>query len=270
MAKIGVCIETFFGALPYAERLKRVADLGFKAYEFWFPEQRFDGAALTAEAKDFDLLAELNAKHGLTATDFVFNHPGGGVRASLIEKKDRGRLRDEVGRVIGLAKKIGCTRLICGSGNKVPGLSRGAALDNMSAALAELAPMTGREGITLILEAFNSRVDHPDYFLDSPYDAVEVLSRVNHPNAKMLYDLYHMQIMDGNILAFLGKNIRHIGHFHIAGVPGRHEPDRSELDYRFVLGEIDKLGYTGYFGLEYWPTVDHAESLKRTRAYLGA
>jgi hydroxypyruvate isomerase len=269
MAKIGVCVEIFFGDLPYSERLKRIADLGFTAYEFWFPELRFDGAALVPEAKDFDQLAELNAKHGLTATDFVFNHPDGGVKASLIEKKDRGKLRDEIGRVISLAKKIGCARLICGSGNKAPGLSHGEAMDNMTAALAELAPIAGREGITLILEPFNSRVDHPDYFLDSPHDAVELLARVNHPSAKMLFDIYHMQIMDGNIVAFLQKNIRHVGHFHIAGVPGRHEPDPCELNYRFILEEIDRLGYTGYCGLEYWPTMDHAESLRKTRAALG-
>jgi hydroxypyruvate isomerase len=270
MAKIDVCIEIFFGSLPYEERLKRIAALGFTAYEFWFPEQRFDGAVLSPEAKDFDQLAECNARYGLEAADFVFNHPDGGVKASLIEKKDRGKLRDEVGRVIGLAKKIGCTRLICGSGNKAAGLSHGEAMDNMIAALSELAPIAGREGITLILEAFNSRVNHPAYFLDSPHDAVEVISRVNHPNAKMLYDIYHMQIMDGNIVDFLRKNIRHVGHFHIAGVPGRHEPDQNELNYPFILREIEKLGYTGYFGLEYWPTVDHAESLERARTCLGA
>jgi hydroxypyruvate isomerase len=270
VAKLSVCVEIFFGDLPYAERLKKIAALGFTAYEFWFPEQRFDGAALIPENKSFDDIAQLNARYGLTATDFVFNHPDGGVKASLISGKDRGKLRDEIGRVMGLAKKIGCTRLICGSGNKVPGLSHEQAMDNMTAALAELAPVCAREGITLILEAFNSRVNHPDYFLDDPHDTVEVLSRVNHPNVKMLYDIYHMQIMDGNIVAFLRKNIKHIGHFHIAGVPGRNEPVPCELDYPFILKEIEALGYTGYFGLEYWPLMDHAESLKKTRAALGA
>jgi len=269
MAKLDVCVEIFFGDQPYAERLARIAALGFRAYEFWFPESRFDGENLAPEAKRFDQLAELNAKLGLTTVDFVFNHPDGGVKASLIERKDRGRLRDEIGRVMGLAKQLGCTRLICGSGNKVPGLRREEAMDNMCGALAELAPLAAKEGITLILEAFNSRVNHPDYFLDSPHDAVEVLRRVNHPGAKMLYDIYHMQIMDGNIVAFLRENIRHIGHFHVAGVPGRNEPDRCELDYPFIVGEIEKLGYTGFFGLEYWPTVDHAESLRRTKTCLG-
>ena len=266
--RIDVCIETFFGNLPYAERLKKVSELGFKAYEFWFPEKRFDGSKFTPEIKDFDALAELNARYGLTATDFAFNHPDGGVVASLIEKKDRGKLTSEIGRVIGLAKKIGCTKLITGSGNRVPGLRREEALDNMTEALAALAPLCGREGITLILEPFNSRVDHPDCFLDDPHTCVDILSKVNHPNIKMLFDIYHMQIMDGNVVDFIRKNIRHIGHFHIAGVPGRHEPDAGELNYPFILKEVDRLGYTGYFGLEYWPTMNHDESLKRIVKYL--
>jgi hydroxypyruvate isomerase len=268
MAKIGVCIEIFFGDQPYAERIRRTAELGFRTYEFWFHDKSFDGKSLTPGMKDFDMLAELNAKHGMSVNDFVFNHPDGGIVASLIEKKDRAKLKEGLARIIPLAKKVGCTRLISGSGNRVPGLSREEAMTNMTAALSELAPLCAKEGITLIVEPFNTRVDHPDYFLDDPHMCVEVLKNVGSPNVKMLYDIYHMQIMDGNVVAFVRKNIRFIGHFHVAGVPGRHEPDSCELNYPFILREIDALGYTGTVGLEYWPTVDHAESLKRTLRYL--
>jgi hydroxypyruvate isomerase len=268
MAKIGICIEIFFGDQPYAERIRRASELGFKGYEFWFHDKAFDGKALTPAKKDFNALAELNAKYGMTATDFVFNHPDGGIVASLIDPKDRGKLKEGLAQVIPMAKKIGCTRLISGSGNRVKGLEPEAAIDNMTAALAELAPICEKEGITLIVEPFNTRVDHPDYFLDNPGACAEVLEAVNSPNVKMLYDIYHMQIMDGNVTAFIRENIRHIGHFHIAGVPGRHEPDTGELNFPFILKEIDRLGYTGYCGLEYWPTVGDAESLKRTLKYL--
>lgn len=268
MAKIGVCIEIFFGEQPYAERIRKASELGFKAYEFWFHDKAFDGKALAPGNKDFDALAELNAKYGMIATDFVFNHPDGGIVASLIDTKDRPKLKEGLTQVIPLAKKIGCTRLISGSGNRVRGLEAEAAIDNMTGALAELAPICLREGITLIVEPFNTRVDHPDYFLDDPEICVEVLQRVNSPNVKMLYDIYYMQIMDGNVTAFIRENIRQIGHFHIAGVPGRHEPDSGELHYPFILREIDRLGYSGYCGLEYWPTVGDDESLKRTLKYL--
>jgi hydroxypyruvate isomerase len=139
------------------------------------------------------------------------------------------------------------------------------ALDNMTETLSALAPPCAREGITLVVEPFNTLVDHPDCFLDDPHTCVEVLSRVNHPNVKMLFDIYHMQIMSGNIVAFLRENIRHVGHFHIAGV---HEPGAGELAYPFILREIERLGYTGYVGLEYWPTGDHADSLRQTMRYL--
>ena len=105
--------------------------------------------------------------------------------------------------MIGLAKKIGCRSLISGSGNKVPGLGREKALDSMVEGLSRLAPVCRANGITLIVEPFNSRVDHPDYFLDDPETCVEVLRQVNSPNVKMLFDIYHMQIMYGNILSFV-------------------------------------------------------------------
>ncbi len=268
MAKLCVCIEPFFTDLPYAERIRRVAELGFSAYEFWFHDKRFDGASLAPESKDFDQIAELNARHGLTTVDFVFNHPDGGVVASLIDRKERPKLLDSIEEMIGRAKKIGCRAFISGSGNRVRGLSREKAIDSMIEGLAALGAVCAKHGITLLLEPFNTRVDHPDYFLDDPETCVEVLEKAGSPSVKMLFDIYHMQIMHGNIVAFLRKNIRHVGHFHIAAVPGRHEPDTGELAYPFILQEIDRLGYAGYCGLEYWPTTDHAESLKRTLRYL--
>jgi hydroxypyruvate isomerase len=265
MAKLSACIEPFFSELPYAERIRRVAELGFSAYEFWFHDKRFDGKGLVPEKKDFDQIAELNARYGLITADFVFNHPDGGIVASLINANDRPRLLDSIEEMIGLAKKIGCRSLISGSGNKIPGLGREKALDSMVEGLSSLAPVCRRNGITLIVEPFNSRVDHPDYFLDNPETCVEALRRVNSPNVKMLFDIYHMQIMYGNILLFVRQNLEHIGHFHVAGVPGRHEPIPSELDFAFILKQIDAMGYTGYFGLEYWPTGDAAASLTRTK-----
>jgi len=96
---------------------------------------------------------------------------------------------------------------------------------------------------------------------------IDIVKRVESPNLKMLYDIYHMQIMSGNLIDFIGENIEYIGHFHIAGVPGRHEPFTGELNYRYIVDEIDRMGYDGYFGLEYWPSFDDEESLRRTRDY---
>ncbi len=268
MANLSVCVETVFSSMPYAERIRRVAELGFTACEFWFHDRRFDGRGLSPEPKDFQQIAELNQRHGLKTVAFVFNHPGGGVVASLVDARDRPLLLDSIDRMAGLARSIGCDALISGSGDRIPGLERQRALDTMTETLARLAPLCARNGITLLVEPFNTRVDHPDCFLDDPETCVQMLRQVNSPNIRMLFDIYHMQIMHGDILAFVKKNLPFIGHFHVAGVPGRAEPSPCELDYAFILRQIDALGYTGYFGLEYWPTRDPAESLATTRRAL--
>ncbi len=268
MATLGVCIETFFTDLPYPERIRRAAACGYTAYEFWFPEQRFDGKGLSAEMKDLDAFAELNAKLSLTTTDFVLNHSAGAVVASLVDAKDLPKILAEVDRYAAMAKKVGCRNLISGSGNTIPGQPRGEAVANMVAALTAMGKALAPHGITVLLEPWNSRVDHPGNFLDDPYLAVDILAQVNLPNVKLLYDIYHNQIMAGDVVSFIRKNIAHIGHFHVAGVPGRHEPHPCELDYAFILREIDRAGYAGAVGLEYWPTMDHGKSLEQTRKAL--
>jgi hydroxypyruvate isomerase len=268
MAKIAVCIEPFFPDLPYAERLARIRRLGFRYYEFWFLDKRFDGRALRDEKKDLEELAECNQRLGLTCTDFVFNHPDGGVLAALIDKRDRSKLLDNLEGIIERGRKLNVSSFISGSGNKVSGLAPEEAVQNMVESLQACVPVLEKHGATLLLEPWNTRVDHPNNFLDDPRLSVEVLKRVGSPTVKLLYDIYHMQIMAGDVTAFIRENIAHIGHFHVAGVPGRHEPCDCELNYPFIMKELDRLGYAGCVGLEYWPTTDHAASLKRTKKYL--
>ena len=270
MPKIGVCAETFFTDLPYRERLQNIAALGFRSYELWFHDKRFDGVRLHDEPKDFDLIAELNEKLGLTCTDFIFNHPDAGIRAALIDFKDRSLILDSLGKMIELARKIGCRAFISAAGNVVPGMARDKAMENMTRTLREAAKVCDGEGITLLLEPFNTKVDHPQYFLDDPEDCITVLKAVNRKSARMLCDIYHIQIMAGDVTTFIRKNIEWIGHVHVAGVPGRHEPKEGELNYPYVLGQLDKLGYQGYVGLEYWPTMEPAASLRQTMAWLDA
>lgn len=268
MAKLGVCVELFFTDMDYPERLRRAAALGFKYFEFWFHDKRFDGTQLFDEPKDLRRIGEVASELGMTCTDFVFNHTDGGVVASLIDGRDHSLLLDSLEGMIERAKSIGCSSLISGAGNKVSGLSQERAIDNMIGVLSRAAEICGKNAMTLIVEPFNTRVDHPDYFLDDPQICVDVLKAVNHPNVRMLFDLYHMQIMTGNLLAFIEENLPYIGHFHVAGVPGRHEPEQGELNYPFILKTLDRLGYRGAVGLEYWPTMAHDESLRRTRRWL--
>ena len=268
MIRLSACIEPFFDGLHYTEKIKKAAELGFKHYEFWFHNLKFENGGLIKELKDFDAVAELGSEHGIALNDFVFNHPDGGIKADLINKDHKQKLLDGLGEIIPLAKKVNCKKLISGSGNKIPGQAGEEGVEAMIDNLKALAPTCEKEDITLILEPFNSRVDHPDYFLDDPYVALKVLKEVGSSHIKMLFDIYHMQIMSGNILGFLKENIQYIGHFHVAGVPGRKEPMDCELNYPFILKEIDAMGYEGCFGLEYWPTMDDENSLKSTKEYL--
>ncbi len=268
MAKIAVCIEPFFTELPYPERLARIRRLGFSHYEFWFLDKRFDGKALHDEKKNLEELADCNRRLGLTCTDFVFNHPDGGVVAALIDKRDRPKLLDSLEGTIEQGRRLGVSSFISASGNRISGLRPEEAVENMVESLKACVPILSRHGATLLLEPWNTRVDHPNNFLDDPRLSVEVLKKVGSPAVKLLYDIYHMQIMAGDVTAFLRENIAWIGHLHAAGVPGRHEPYDCELNYPFILKELDGLGYRGCVGLEYWPTLEHAASLKRAKKYL--
>ena len=269
MVKLSVCIEPFFSELPYADRIRKVAELGFTTYEFWFHDRRYDGKGLVPEDKDFHRIAELNAKYGLTTAAFVFNHPDGGIKASLVRRKDRGMLLDSIEGMIDRAKSIGCKAFISGSGNRVAGQSRQESTECLIESLSAMARVCEKRGVTLLLEPFNTKIDHPDCFLDDPQACVDILRAVNSPSARMLFDVYHMQIMSGNILTFLKENLSWVGHFHLAAVPGRHELDQGELDYPAIVREVDRMGYTGCFGLEYWPTLEPGDSLRRAREALG-
>jgi hydroxypyruvate isomerase len=111
-------------------------------------------------------------------------------------------------------------------------------------------------------------VDHPGYFLGSPQEGVAIVKEIGLDNVRMLYDIYHMGIMTGNMTVFIEQNIEWIGHFHSAGIPGRHELFNGETNYPFLVDSIEKAGYKGYFGLEYFPLLPCPETLVKTMEYL--
>ncbi len=268
MANIGVCIEPFFLGAKFEEKLEKISRIGFTSYEFWFHDKTLTEDGLKEDTKNFEEIARLNKNYGLNTNDFVLNHPDGGIVASLIDRHDTHKILDQLDYMISLAKEIGCTKFISGSGNVVSDISENEAYDTMIDSLKEIGKVCALNDMDIILEPFNTRVDHPDYFLDNPVRTVEVLKAVGNDHVKMLFDIYHMQIMYGNILGFIEENLSYIGHFHIAGVPGRREPIDNELNYPFIIQQIEEMGYRGCFGLEYWPTGDSEDSLRKTLAHL--
>ena len=139
---------------------------------------------------------------------------------------------------------------------------------NLTKAMSQAGLLAAQKGFKLNLEPLNTLVDHAGYYLDCRQTAIDIVKDVALDNVKILYDVYHMEIMTGNQVDFITKNIDYIGHFHSAGVPGRHELYNGETNYPFILDAIEKSAYKGYFGLEYMPLLESSESLRKTLNYL--
>jgi len=270
MVRLSVCLETVFTDLPAPERIGKIAEAGFREIEFWHPEGTFDGRELRMDlAKDAAELREACRQHRATINDFALHAWDGSIGGSPVKAADRGRYLEQVGRMIDFAAGIGCTKGITLSGVVDPALPRAQMRDNLEQALAEAVETARKAGFTLLLEPLNTLVDHPGYYLDSTAEAAAIIRRINSPHLRLLYDVYHMQIMEGKVIATIERNIDIIGHFHCAGVPGRAELFDTELNYPAILRRIDALGYQGCFGLEYFPRMpDHKASLEAIRDYL--
>jgi hydroxypyruvate isomerase len=175
--------------------------------------------------------------------EFGFNDPAN--HAQLIK---------EIETTIPLAKRAGVTNIITMFGNRKAGIDDQRAIDNCIAGLSKIAPYAQENGITLCLELLNSKVDHHGYQGDHTAFGVAVTKGLNSPNVKLLYDIYHMQIMEGDVIRTIRDNIQWIGHFHTGGVPGRHEIDGTqELNYHAVAKAIADLNYQGYIAHEFSP-----------------
>ena len=157
-------------------------------------------------------------------------------------------------RGLALAAAAGVPNIICFSGNRA-GLSDEAGLAACAAGLRALMPDAERLGVTVCMELLNSKVDHHDYQCDHTAWGAALVDRVGSSRFRLLYDIYHMQIMEGDVIRTIRAHQQHIAHYHIAGVPGRHEPDTGqELYYPAVMRAIAEAGFTGYVAQEFIPT----------------
>ncbi|KXI30502.1 hydroxypyruvate isomerase [Paraglaciecola hydrolytica] len=157
-------------------------------------------------------------------------------------------------RHIDLVADAGYTNLICFSGNK-RGMAPEVGLENAVLGLKQILPHAEKRGVILQMELFNSKVNHPDYFADNSAWGIELCKRLDSPNFKLLYDIYHMQISEGDIIRTIKDNHQYFGHYHTAGVPGRHEIDESqELFYPAIAKAILATGFKGYLAQEFLPT----------------
>jgi hydroxypyruvate isomerase len=166
---------------------------------------------------------------------------------------------------IKLVAEAGFTNLICFSGNK-RGMDDETGLQNCVKGLQQILPLAEKLGVVIQMELFNSKVDHPDYMCDNSAWGIELCKRLDSPNFKLLYDIYHMQISEGDIIRTITDNHQYFGHYHTAGVPGRNEiDDTQELFYPAIMSAIVESGYKGVVAQEFIPKNENPlESLKNS------
>ncbi len=218
------------------QQLEQVAQWGFPAYEWLGPEG--DMEALKAKMDDLGLELSCIVGAGSIA-------PG-----HMVKKEDHDNVVEQFENRISLAKKLGCRRLIGLTGNEREDISYEEQMDNVVECLKRLAPLAERNEVILVVEALNPLVDHKGYFLTRTDQTIEILKRVGSPNVKMLFDIYHQQITEGNVIRNITNNIEYIGHFHVADNPGRKEPGTGELNYQNIFKAIHSSGYDGFVALE--------------------
>ena len=197
-------------------------------------------------------------KHDLVAT---MVSGAGSIRKGLNDKSMHPKFLDDFKNNIKAAAEYKWPNVICMAGDR-KGISDEEGMDNCHTILKEAVKIAEDYNVTICMELLNSRVNHPGYMCDKSTWGFELSQRVDSPRFKMLYDIYHMQIMEGDLIATIRKNIKYIGHFHTAGVPGRHELDENqEIYYPAVMRAIVEAAYTGYVAHEYTPVRDPVESL---------
>lgn len=258
MPRIDICIEAVFENLPLVERAKRVRDAGFDAVEFWFYDMGGD--------RGIAEFGRFCADNGILINNAVVNAPDASIGGSLVDPADRQGYIARLRETIKVCRDINCPAAITCTGNARAAISYDEQKQSVIDTLKAAADVCEAEQFQLFLEPLNTLVDHDGYFLDSAEEGGDICRKVGSPRVKLLFDVYHMQIMAGNVISRIEGLNDVIGHFHSAGVPGRHDLDIGELNYPNILKAVDGLGYTGLFGLEYWPAGDEMESLKRMRA----
>ena len=210
--------------------------------------------------KGFDLIGPQDwptlKKYGLTPSMYPPG-PGGTIPVALNRKENHERLEASMHAALDESKANGVPNVITFSGNRM-GMDDREGADNCVAFLDKIKAHAEDKGVTVCMEYLNSKVNHKDYMFDHIAWGVDVMKRVNSPRVKILFDIYHAQIMDGDIVRNIRDNFQWIGHFHTGGNPGRHDIDESqELNYRFVAQAIADLNYTGFISHEYSPAPGH-------------
>ena len=236
--RFAVNVEMWWTQLPFLERIQRAAALGFPAVEFW-PYQGKDLAAIAQLTSDLKIEIAQFTAWGFTPG---MNHP-----------ENESRFLATIEEACQVAHQLRCDKMTVVAGNVQKGMTQQQMLSQVVKALQRAAPIAEKNKVMLILEPMNGRVDHPGHCLYGSPDAVRICQQVDSPYVKINWDLYHMQIEEGDLCGRLREGFKQVGYLQLADHPGRNEPGTGEIHYNRVLRAASELGYRGYVGLECRP-----------------
>lgn len=250
MPRFAANLSLLFTEQPFLERFAAARGAGFSAAEFHFPY-----------AQDRAALAEVVLTSGLEVV--LFNLPAGdwdaGERGIACHPRRIAEFQDGVGLAIEYARLLGCPRLNCLAGIPPAGVDADKARETLVENLRFAAAVTARAGIALVLEPLNTR-DTPGFLVSTSDAALAAIDAAGCANLQLQFDLYHAQVMEGDLAARLQRHLPRIGHVQLADNPGRHEPGTGEINFPFLLRRLDELGYEGWVGCEYRPSGRSEES----------
>ncbi len=260
MLRFSANLSMLFTEVDFPARFAQAAAAGFEAVEFMFPYE-WPRQRLAAERE----------RHRLELA--LYNLPPGdwaaGERGIACLPGRKGEFQDGVGLAVEYARALNCRRLNCLAGIAPTEIAPDRLMDTLVANLQFAAEALDRVGIQLLVEPLNDR-DVPGFILNTTRDAIGLIDAVGHPNLALQYDVYHMQRMEGDLIATLTAQMDRIGHIQIADNPGRHEPGTGEINFANLFAAIDAAGYIGWIGCEYHPHGKTEESLDWRRPSLAA
>ncbi|HMS15207.1 MAG TPA: TIM barrel protein [Planctomycetota bacterium] len=236
--RFAVNVEMWFRKLPFLKRLEAAADLGFPAVEFW-----------PYRGKDLKEIAKICDARGIEVAQFT----AWGFSPGMNDRKNHDQLEQEIRLACAAAKDLKCKKMTVVGGNDQPGMTQNEMHDNIIAGLKRVAPIAEEHDVMLILEPMNIRVDHKGHCLYGSPAPVRICREVGSTHVKINWDLYHMQISEGDLCGRLREGFDQVGYLQLADHPGRNEPGTGEISYNRVLKEAYDLGYRGYVGLECSP-----------------
>ncbi|HUU65005.1 MAG TPA: hydroxypyruvate isomerase [Dehalococcoidales bacterium] len=258
MPKFSANLTMLFTEVDFLDRFERASRAGFKGVECQFPYQWKK-----------EVLAEKLDKHGLELVlhNITAGNFAAGERGIACLPGREGEFQEGVGQAIAYAKALRCPRLNCLVGLTPKDISAEKVRQTLVANLRFAAAALAKEKISFLVEALNI-YDIPGFYLTRTKDVLQLFAEVNHANLWLQYDIYHMQIMEGNLTKTIQDNLGRISHIQLADNPGRHEPGTGEINFTNLFRFIDEAGYTGWVGCEYKPAGITEEGLKWAKPYL--